>query len=219
MKKWLWCILFPCFVYSGEVVSVEGDVKAFVNKAWQVVKKGDKISSGTKIMTGIKSSVEIQSPYVRVVVKPMTLLTYTEKTEAQNVSTDVGLQNGSVEVKYTKPPQGKVEFRVQTPKGTASVRGTEERVSYDTIGGMKVTVLSGHVEAVGRQLFADQNLGVSPTGKVWEDTEKLHEALGVVDEIKDERTFSDIQDLVRSLLGEELSLDDIAKLLGDPQKL
>ncbi len=219
MKNILWWIVLPCVLYAGEVVSVQGDVRAFVDKTWQVVKKGDKIASGTKIMTGVKSQVEIQSPYVRCVVKPMSLVTYTEKVAGQNVSTDVSLKTGTVEVKYNKPPQGKVEFRVQTPKGTASVRGTEEVVSYSAIEGMKVTVLSGHVEAVGRQLFTEQNIGVSPGGTVWDDSEKLKEIVGVLDEVKDEKTLSEIQDLLRRLLGEELSLDDIAKLLGDPQKL
>jgi hypothetical protein len=219
MKNILWWIVLPCVLYAGEVVSVQGDVRAFVDKTWQVVKKGDQIPSGTKIMTGVKSQVEIQSPYVRCVVKPMSLVTYTEKTAGQNVSTDVSLKTGTVEVKYNKPPQGKVEFRVQTPKGTASVRGTEEVVSYSAIEGMKVTVLSGHVEAVGRQLFTEQNIEVSPGGTVWDDSEKLKEIVGVLDEVKDEKTLSEIQDLLRGLLGEELSLDDIAKILGDPQKL
>lgn len=219
MKNILWWIVLPCVLYAGEVVSVQGDVRAFVDKTWQVVKKGDKIASGTKIMTGVKSQVEIQSPYVRCVVKPMSLVTYTEKVAGQNVSTDVNLKTGTVEVKYNKPPQGKVEFRVQTPKGTASVRGTEEVVSYNSIEGMRVTVLSGHVEAVGRQLFSEQNLGVSPGGKIWDDAEKLNQAVSILDEFKDDEALSDIQDLLRGLLGEELSLDDIAKLLGDPQKL
>ncbi|MFN4217518.1 MAG: FecR domain-containing protein, partial [Brevinematales bacterium] len=153
------------------------------------------------------------------VVKPMTLITYTEKTAGENVSTDVGLKNGTVEVKYTKPPQGKVEFRVQTPKGTASVRGTEEVVSYDAIQGMRVTVVSGRVEALGRQLFSEQNVGVSSAGKVWDDTEQVREVVSILDEFKDERTFSEMQDLLRGLLGEELSLEELARLLGDPQKL
>ncbi|MFN3660021.1 MAG: FecR domain-containing protein [Brevinematales bacterium] len=219
MKKGIVFLIVPCFLYAGEVVSVQGDVKMFINKTWQMVKKGDTIVSGTKIMTGVKSWVEIQSPYVRCVVKPMTLITYMEKTAGEDVSTDVSLKNGEVEVRYTKPPQGRVEFRVQTPKGTASVRGTEEVVSYDAVQGMRVTVVSGHVEALGRQLFSEQNAGVSPAGKVWDDTEQIKQGVSILDEFKDEQTLSEMQDLLRGLLGEGVSLEELARLLGDPQKL
>ncbi len=219
MKKIVYFLMLPCLLFAGEVVSIQGDVKAFLNKGWVTIKKGDKIPSGTKIMTGVKSQVEILAPSGRVVIQPMTLITYNERVEGQDSRTDVALQNGAVGVKYTKPPQGKAEFRVQTPKGTASVRGTEELVSYDAVSGMKVFVIAGHVEAVGRQLFEGQDFGVSHRGNLWDKGVKLQDAVGILDESGQKDIAKRMRDMVDELLGEGLSLEDIANMLSDPQKL
>ncbi|URA11247.1 FecR family protein [Thermospira aquatica] len=219
MKKLIFFLMLPCFLYGGEVVSVQGDVKAFLNKAWVAIKKGDKIPSGTKIMTGVKSQAEILAPSGRVTIQPMTLITYNENIDGQDSRADITLQNGSVGVKYTKPPQGKAEFRVQTPKGTASVRGTEEMVSYDAVSGMRVFVISGHVEALGRQLLQDQDLGVSQRGNIWDKVVKIQNAVGILDEVGEKDTMKRMRDRVDELLGEGLSPEDIANMLSDPQKL
>jgi len=219
MKRWIIVLVIPCLMYGGEVVSVVGDVKAFVGQKWVALNKGSTLASGTKVMSGVKSEAQIKSPNGIITIKPMTLVTYEEKTTTEGTETTVGLKNGIVEVKYTKPPKGKAEFRVQTPKGTASVRGTEERVSYSVVEGMRLTVISGHVEVVGRQLLAGQELGVNPQGNVWDNTRRLSGMVHLGGDIQGEETVQNIRDIVSELLGEGLSLEDIANLLSDPQKL
>ncbi|OHD56099.1 MAG: hypothetical protein A2Y33_01485 [Spirochaetes bacterium GWF1_51_8] len=212
-------------VYAGKVKSVKGDVKVMVGGKWQAVKVGAEISDGTAIMTGYGASIVVSYAAGEFKLQELSKATYTEKKKADLTKSGVNLDMGKVKVKYDKQAaQGKVGFTVQTPDGSASVRGTEELVSYFPDLGTSILVLVGEVSisnisgATG-SLYGDQQsgfggLGLDPNS---EDVGNLLSDLSD-GELDDEDVFDQLlQDLLQDIIHELPSLDDL--LSKEPERL
>jgi len=140
-------VFFAAISWAGTVQKVSGDVMADFGKGWAPVKVGTKIPNGTDLMTGFDSSITIRYGVGEFVVQELSQVTFKEKSNSKRVDNELDLKLGRVRVKYQKLKSRKqTSFKVTTPRGSASVRGTEEEVVYFPDFGMQVRVLLGHVD-------------------------------------------------------------------------
>lgn len=141
-------VVFAAISWAGTVQKVSGDVMADFGKGWVPVKVGMKIPNKTDLMTGFDSSITIRYDAGEFVVQELSQVTFKEKSNSKRVDNELALKLGRVRVKYQKLKSRKqTSFKVTTPRGSASVRGTEEEVVYFPDFGMQVRVLLGHVDA------------------------------------------------------------------------
>ncbi len=144
-------LLFAVRMWAGTVQSISGDAMADLGKGWTPVKVGMKIPNGTDLMTGFDSKIVIKYGAGEFTVDELSQVTFKEKTSKNRVDNELDLKLGKVRVKYQKLQSRKeTSFKVTTPRGSASVRGTEEEVLYFPDFGMKVRVLIGHVDVRSR---------------------------------------------------------------------
>lgn len=202
-------VLTAAYAYAGKVKSVKGDVKAMIGGKWQAAKAGMQINDGTALMTGFSSSVVITYGAGEFKLQELSKATFTEKTKADLTKSGVNLEMGKVKVKYDKQAaQGKIGFTVQTPEGSASVRGTEELVIYFPDLGMSVFVLVGEVSidnisGISGSLFVGQ--GAQPEGLgIDPNSDQLNEFLtgfSGIDPDFDESQYQGLLDLLQDYLG------------------
>lgn len=136
MKKlvFLGALLFTAccvFAVEAEIVSVEGKVEIkSQGRAWHTAAKGEKINAGSVISTGFKSTVTFKIDGSTFVVNPLTRLKLEEIMQKDNaVSSKVFLDTGSMKADVKPKTTEKVNFQVQTPVATASVRGTAGEIT------------------------------------------------------------------------------------------
>lgn len=130
------------------VVSTSGETAYMEGSSWKPLAKGQKISEGTKISTGLKSQIVLDVDGSILTIKPLTSVKiYKNMASDKSRTTSVGLQYGSVQAKVNKVPNVKTKFNVTTPVATSSVRGTEEIVSFGPQNGMRIDVIEGVIEA------------------------------------------------------------------------
>ncbi len=201
-------VLTAASAYAGKVKSVKGDVKAMIGGKWQTAKTGMQINDGTAIMTGFSSSVVITYGAGEFKLKELSKATYTEKTKDDKTKSGVNLELGKVKVKYDKQAsQGKIGFTVQTPDGSASVRGTEELVMYFPDKGMTVIVLIGEVSienisGIVGSLFVGQEaqssgLGLTPNSDIMNE---VITGISGLNPSFDETQYQDLLNLLQNYL-------------------
>jgi hypothetical protein len=109
------------------------------------------IKNGDKIMTGINSSVRVETAGGFFEVKELSMATFREASFAGSHDQKISLETGKVKVRFSKVAGEQASFKVQTPRGTASVLGTEEDVGFTSFKGMTVEVIDGHVGIFNNQ--------------------------------------------------------------------
>lgn len=172
-------------LYAGNVLEVKGNAEALIDGKWTPIKKGMAIVDGTKIMTGVSSSVKIQTVGGFFEVKELTQAAFTEKVDSKTANHDVSLEVGRVRVRFVKPQGVQSSFRVTTPKGTASVRGTEEEVSYRPGFGMEITVFEGSIDVLnnaglGFISYQGQDSGVNGLGRLFDPSDGQGDTFGYI---------------------------------------
>ena len=152
-------VVFTCgTAYSAILVkSTKGDVAFKQGKQWKPLRNGQKLAEGTKISTGIRSSVLINIDGNMLKVRQLTMMKiFRNKTTAKGLRTHIGLKYGSLNARVKKLKKLKTSFKITTPVATSSVRGTEEDVSYGARMGMIIDVIHGSV--IGENLNGVKNL-------------------------------------------------------------
>ncbi len=138
-----------------KVLSVNGNVVFKKGQKWEPLRSLMRLTPGTKVSTGAKSSATLQIEKHTLTISPMTMIKIYEggdppkkiaagDTFAES-TTKIGLRRGSIRAKIFREQRVKTEFKVSTPVATSSVRGTEEIISYGPGRGMVIKVLDGTV--------------------------------------------------------------------------
>jgi hypothetical protein len=150
------CALFALILFAApsfaeiRVISVKGTAAYKAGNQWTPLAAGTALAVGTKVSTGVRSTVELKINNHLVTVEPLTIMKISESNDtATSSNTSLGLRRGSVRTKVAKDARIKTVFKVSTPVATSSVRGTEQIVVYSPTFGMRVFVLSGTVEGLG----------------------------------------------------------------------
>ena len=159
MKKLVYVIMAALFIWitaplgaEVTVVSVTGSVNVKTDKQWSPLQKGMRLSEGTKISTGVKSTAEINMDGHVVTIKPMSMVMVQENKLDGGVSTNrIGLRRGTVRAAINKESRVKTVFRISTPVATSSVRGTIEEISQGPQFGMGGNADAGHLEMENRK--------------------------------------------------------------------
>ena len=118
--------IVSAYALEAKVVSVTGKVEVQTNgSSWKTVKAGDRLTKGSVISTGFKSSAKISIDNTTVDLGPLTRITV-EKLASNDVKdeTNLYLDTGKVKAEVKKNSAKKVDFKVSSPVATASVRGT-----------------------------------------------------------------------------------------------
>lgn len=156
------------------VVAVQPDVQC--HKAgtpeddWVTVEKDTVLKQGDEISCDPDGACTLQfADTSTVVVKNTSQLKIASFfTEGGVVRTEILLKMGEVAAKVNKSEATRSDFRIKSPTGTASVRGTElKTVSYTPTQGMKVVLVSGFANLGG--LRGNTQVGGGQTGAVEAD--------------------------------------------------
>ncbi len=156
-KSHIFCSVVFALVFAASsafaeirVVSVKGTAAYKTGQQWVPLNAGAALAVGTRVSTGVRSTVVLRINRHTVTVQPLTIMKVTESVErAGSSTTNIGLRRGSVRTKVASDARVKTVFKVSTPVATSSVRGTEQVVVYSPTFGMRVIVLSGVVEGSG----------------------------------------------------------------------
>lgn len=135
--------IVSAYALEAKVVSVTGKVEVQTGgSSWKALKAGDKITKGSVISTGFKSSAKISIDNTTVDLGPLTRITV-EKLASNNAKdeTNLYLDTGKVKAEVKKNPAKKVDFKVSSPVATASVRGTI--IIYTSNGGLRLVEGTG----------------------------------------------------------------------------
>ena len=115
------------FAQSGVISEFSGTVelKTVRSSSFVPAKTGDVVAADTIVSTGFRSTAVIKVGSTTIAVQPLTRLSLAEiRSESGSETVNVNLQAGRVRVDV-KPPAGtRANTSVQSPGGTASVRGT-----------------------------------------------------------------------------------------------
>lgn len=123
-------LMVSAFALDAEVVAVNGKVEIKTGELWQTAAKGQRIQAGSTVSTGFKSSLTLKIDGSTLVVNPLTRLKLEEIVEKENaVASKVFLDTGSMSADVKPKTTEKVEFQIQTPVATASVRGTAGEIN------------------------------------------------------------------------------------------
>jgi hypothetical protein len=149
--------IFLCTPSFAEttVTSVKGQAKYKTGNQWANLTAGMKLAQGTKISTGVNSTVLLNINGDEVTIKQMTMIKIEEATaNATETNTTIGLKRGSINTRVSKLKTLKTSFKISTPVATSSVRGTWQDVTYGPGRGMIIKVLEGII-------LAENKLGTS----------------------------------------------------------
>ncbi len=161
----LFIISLPIFALTGEVISVSGKVEVESPSGWVPLKVGDIVESGYVISTGFRSKAEIKVAGSVITLNPLTRLTLEQLSEnGEAHSSEVFLDIGTLGADVQKAENKRVNFKVNTPVATASVRGTRFEMDRN-----KLTVLRGQVDLVAKKNVKKNS---SASGKVEESLEE-----------------------------------------------
>lgn len=143
-------------VNEVRVVAVQPEVQfhkaGTPDDAWLPVEKDTVLQQGDEISCDPDGAATLQfADNSTVVVKNTTQLKIASFfTEGGVVKTEILLKMGEVAAKVHKSEATKSDFRIKSPTGTASVRGTElKEVSYNPVNGMKVVLVEGFANLAG----------------------------------------------------------------------
>jgi hypothetical protein len=181
------------FAQSGVISEFSGTVelKTARSSSFVPAKTGDIVAADTIVSTGFRSTAVIKVGSTTIAVRPLTRLSLAEiRSESDSETLNVNLQAGRVRVDV-KPPAGtRANTSVQSPGGTASVRGTvfefdvinlkvyEGTVALQGSGAVAIPVSAGRasyvdsngevvdpVEAGGQSLTPPAPVGSGSSGK------------------------------------------------------
>lgn len=206
-------------LFAGTVRQVRGDVDVLIGGRWQKAAVGMEVGDNTKIMTSVSSSIRIDNRTGHFIVKELSMVTYQEKTTEKALDQKVSIEVGKVRVRFTKAQNVRSSFRVQTPRGTASVRGTYEDVSYYPSAGMNVDVLEGLIDVGdnnGNSFGAGggENGGVGNNFNLFSDTDNNQDDSGYNGQFGDDDTQNgSYGDILRDFFNKWFSG------LGEPERL
>lgn len=136
------CIAVSAFAAGAKVVSVTGKAEIQEGSIWAPLSVGDTIDKGTVISTGFKSSVVVSFNQSKFTLGPLTRITIDELiSSGTKDNTELYISCGSVSASVNKEGGKAVGFKVRSPVATASVRGTEFKMTSSG----KLSVSSGLV--------------------------------------------------------------------------
>ncbi len=152
----LTCLIISISGFTAKIVRTTGKVSIQRDGDFSRAKKGMKLKEGDIIVTGSRSAVlfrlkdkSIIEVHALSILKIDTLqgLTSTpgQSKKRKKYKVKLKLKIGGIRANVTVVKGLKKKFQVQTPKGTASVRGTEKLVRYSQDRGIRLTVTRGTV--------------------------------------------------------------------------
>lgn len=134
-----------------------------VNADWKKATKGDLVSTGNRIRTGVRSFALIKfNDNTMVRVREESEVTLAGARTADAFSKSVDLTSGAVGFKVQRQRSGE-EFRFTSPTSVASVRGTEGFFAT-SLTGDTLTVLKGLVGLLNLTSQSSVNIGEGFTG-------------------------------------------------------
>ncbi len=132
------------------VLSVNGSAAYKVGAQWVPLPAGTPLAPGTKVSTGVRSTVVIKINNHTVTVNPLTIMKISEsRDDATSSNTRIGLRRGSVRAKVATNTRIKTVFKVSTPVATSSVRGCDDIIIYSPSFGMKIISFEGKIDGSG----------------------------------------------------------------------
>ena len=129
------------------VLDVKGEVTAKApGGAPAPVTKGAELAKGQELATGVDSEVKLAfADGTVMVVNEMTQILLAELlTKGSRQAVNVALKLGEVSAQVNPKKDFQTDFKLTTPSGTASVRGTKiESLSYHPVRGMECNLANG----------------------------------------------------------------------------
>lgn len=159
---------FSASALEAKFVSIEGKVEILEGGMWIPVEEGDIIQErGAVISTGFKSNAVVSVKGTNFTLGPLTRITIENMVAMENKdSTQIYIDSGSLKANVSSSDGRKVGFKVRSAVATASVRGTEFKVTSS--GRLSVTqglVSFGGPEASSAEVakFEDNSTDVAPS--------------------------------------------------------
>ncbi|MGN0729832.1 FecR family protein [Treponema sp.] len=123
--------VFSASALEAKFVSTSGKVEIFEGGMWVAVKNGDIIEDkGAVVSTGFKSEAVISVKGTNFTLGPLTRITIEDMTAMENKdSTKIYIDSGSLKASVSPSEGRKVGFKVRSAVATASVRGTEFKIT------------------------------------------------------------------------------------------
>ena len=132
---------------KATVVSVTGKVEKLAGSDWVALNVGDSLDAGTMISTGFKSSATVKFDGSVLTLSPLSRLTLSQFVEQEGSrDSQVYLDAGKIQANIKSTDNKRVNFTVNSPVATASVRGTAGEV--DVLGNIRSTESVWSVQAV-----------------------------------------------------------------------
>ena len=160
------------------VVSVKGTAAYSVGDKWLPLGAGAKIKEGSKVSTGIKSTIVLKLANSTVTVEPLSMMKiYEDKITPDSSNTRIALRRGGLKTEVNKMHQVKTTFKVATPVATSSVRGTVQYIKtgpYGTSffapeGSISVESKKGDARIISGDLRYTQKAAKSNPGDIVKD--------------------------------------------------
>ena len=122
---------FSASALEAKFVSIEGKVEILEGGMWIPVEEGDIIQErGVVISTGFKSNAVVSVKGTNFTLGPLTRITIENMVAMENKdSTQIYIDSGSLKANVSSSDGRKVGFKVRSAVATASVRGTEFKVT------------------------------------------------------------------------------------------
>lgn len=115
---------------EATVVSVKGKVEIQEAGMWVSLEEGDTVEKGTIISTGFNSEAVLSVKESNFTLGPLTRITVEDLTSAGTKdNTQLFIDSGSISVAVDSAEGRRTGFKVRSPVATASVRGTEFKIS------------------------------------------------------------------------------------------
>lgn len=122
---------FSASALEAKFVSIEGKVEILEGGMWIPVEEGDIVQErGAVISTGFKSNAVVSVKGTNFTLGPLTRITIENMVAMENKdSTQIYIDSGSLKANVSSSDGRKVGFKVRSAVATASVRGTEFKVT------------------------------------------------------------------------------------------
>ena len=122
---------FSASALEAKFVSIEGKVEILEGGMWIPVEEGDIIQErGAVVSTGFKSNAVVSVKGTNFTLGPLTRITIENMVAIENKdSTQIYIDSGSLKANVSSSDGRKVGFKVRSAVATASVRGTEFKVT------------------------------------------------------------------------------------------
>ena len=142
MKRFASSLVLACLALAGaaaieaRVVSVSGKAERQKGSEWVALEAGDVLKTGAVVQTGFKSQVVLNikssNEESTVTVAPLSRMTIEQLSEkGTQDTTSLFLDSGSLKSSIKKTEDRRANYQVRTSVATASVRGTEFKISMN----------------------------------------------------------------------------------------